>query len=259
VGYRVDSHPKLENKRMATAFTAPGSSTRSPGRDRLFFGGVTIVMLVTVIGGFGPTYYFTSVLNGRVALTPALHVHGAVFTAWMLLLVVQSSLISAGRADLHRQLGIAGAILGACMTFLGGYVAITRFRGGLMAAPPEVSVAILLAIALATVVVFPALFGSALLMHRRTDYHKRLVILATTELLTAAVARLPGVAEYGPVGFFGATDMFVLALAAYDFGTHGRIHPATLWGGLFLIVSQPLRLIIGASAPWAEFATWLAG
>ena len=75
--------------------------------------------------------------------------------------------------------------------------------------------------------------------------HKRLVIIATLELVTAAVARWPVISTLGPVAFFGVTDLFVVALAVYDFKTRGRIHPATLWGGLFLIVWQPLRLAIG--------------
>jgi len=242
--------------------TAPSSLGRSPTlaarRERVFFGGMTIAMLATVIAGFGPSYYFSSVSASARELTPALHLHGAAFTTWMLLLVVQSTLISAGRVDIHRRLGVAGAVLGACMMVLGAYVAISRLRAGLLGAPPGVSVAGVLAIALATVVVFPTLFGSALLLRRRTDYHKRLVLLATCELVLAAVARLPGVAAGGPAAFFGVTDLFVVALVVYDLSTRGRIHPATLWGGLFFIASQPLRLVIGSSGPWQSFATWLA-
>ncbi len=242
--------------------TAPSSLARSPTlsarRERVFFGGMTIAMLATVIAGFGPTYFFSTVSGSAFELTPALHVHGAAFTTWMLLLVVQSTLISAGRVDIHRQLGVAGAVLGAFMMLLGAYVVISRLRAGLLTAPPEVPVGVLLAIALATVVVFPTLFGSALLLRQRTDYHKRLVVLATLELVIAAVARLPGVAANGPPAFFGITDLFVVALVVYDFSTRGRIHPATLWGGLFFIASQPLRLAIGLSDPWQSFATWLA-
>ncbi len=226
-------------------------------RERVFFGGMTLAMLVTVLAGFGPTYYFSSVSSSTVELTPALHVHGAAFTTWMLLLVVQSTLISAGRADVHRQLGVAGAVLGAGMMVLGAYVAVTRFQAGLMVPPPGLPAGVLLAVALATIVVFPTLFGSALVLRQRTDFHKRLVLLATMELVTAAVARLPGVTALGPPAFFSLTDLFIVALVVYDLRTRGRIHPATLWGGLFLLASQPLRLAIGFSGPWQAFADWL--
>ena len=241
--------------------TAPSSLDRSltaaARRERVFFGGMTIAMLATVIAGFGPTYYFSSVSASAVELTPALHVHGAAFTTWMVLLVVQSSLISAGRVDVHRRLGVAGAVLGACMMVLGAYVAVTRFRAGVLTLGPDFPVGMLLAIALATIVVFPVLFGSALVLRRRTDFHKRLVLLATMELVLAAVARLPVISSLGPPAFFGVTDLFVVALVVYDLYTRGRIHPATLWGGLFFIASQPLRLAIGFSGPWQTFGTWL--
>jgi hypothetical protein len=47
-------------------------------------------------------------------LPPLLHIHGAVFSSWMLLLIVQTSLVAAGRVDLHRRLGLLGFFL-ACL------------------------------------------------------------------------------------------------------------------------------------------------
>ena len=227
-------------------------------REHFFFGGMTIAMLIAVLVGFGPTYFFSTISGTTFELTRPLHVHGAAFTTWMVLLVIQSTLVAAGRTDIHRKLGVAGGVLAAVMMVLGAYVALTRFHGGLMTPPPGIPAGVLLAVALATIVVFPVLFGSALLLRRRTDYHKRLVLIATCELVTAAVARWPGVSSLGPPGFFAITDLFLVALAVYDFRSRGRIHPATLWGGLFFVASQPLRLLIGFSAPWAAFAAWVA-
>jgi hypothetical protein len=94
--------------------------------------------------------------------------------------------------------------------------------------------------------------------------HTRLVLIATLELVTAAVGRLPGVfvplgafGPLGPLGLFGLTDLFVVAIALYDLATLKRLHAATLWGGLFLIASQALRLVIGPTAAWQTFAGWL--
>jgi len=227
-------------------------------REHLFFGGMTIAMLIAVLVGFGPTYFFSTISGTTFQLTRPLHVHGAAFTSWMVLLVIQSTLVAAGRVDIHRKLGVAGAALAAVMMVLGAYVALTRFHDGLMTPPPGIPAGVLLAVALATIVVFPTLFGSALLLRRRTDYHKRLVLIATCELVIAAVARWPGVSSLGPPGFFAITDLFLVALVIYDFRSRGRIHPATVWGGLFLIASQPLRLVIGFSATWSAFAAWVA-
>ena len=36
----------------------------------------------------------------------------------------------------------------------------------------------------------------------------------------------------GPPGFFGLTDLFIVAMLVYDLATRRKVHPATIWGGL---------------------------
>ena len=146
---------------------------------------------------------------------------------------------------------MVGVALAVLMTVLAGHVAVSRAT--LPGAPPLQ----FLAIPLATVVVFPALFGMAIHFRHRAQIHKRLILLATCEVIGAAVARLPGVAALGPVGFFGGVDLFVGAIAVYDYAVYRRVNPATLLGGLFLIASQPVRIWIGQSEWWMTFARWL--
>ena len=117
--------------------------------------------------------------------------HGFAFSAWMILLIVQTSLVAANKTAIHRRLGVGGAALGVLMMVLGAYVAISLRRAGLTVAPPGMTPVQLLALPMATIVAFPMLFGSALAFRKRTDIHKRLVLLATLELVTAAVGRLP--------------------------------------------------------------------
>jgi hypothetical protein len=225
-------------------------------RERRFFAGMAVAFALTVLAGFSRSYYFNGAAGERFELSPLLHWHGAVYTAWMLLLVVQTLLVAARRTDLHRRLGVAGVALAGGMIALGSAVAITRTASGAIAdqgVPPL----LFLAVPLFGMVVFGALVGAAVVLRRRSAFHKRLMLLATLELVTAAVSRLPYVEDWGPAGFFGVTDLFVVAIAAYDYATAKRIHPATLWGGLVLVASQPLRLAIGGSPPWLAFAAWL--
>jgi hypothetical protein len=62
----------------------------------------------------------------------------------------------------------------------------------------------------------------------------------------------------GPVAFFGATDVLVLAGVAYDLASRRRLHPAYVWGGLLILASQPLRLAIAETGAWLAFARALA-
>src|SRR5512141_2681531 len=113
---------------MATATTSLKSpakpATALPGRryDHYFFASIAALMLAAVILGFGPSYYFAGVLKAPLPST-IIHVHGAVFSCWMLLLITQISLASAGRVDLHRRLGTAGLVLVPLMFLLGVWAA----------------------------------------------------------------------------------------------------------------------------------------
>ena len=117
--------------------------------------------------------------------------HGFTFSAWMVLLVVQTSLVAANRIDIHRRLGIAGGALAVLMMVLGACVAISRTASGQVLSPPGISPLAFLTVPLAAVVVFPVLLGSAMWFRNRPDVHKRLVLIATLELVMAAVGRLP--------------------------------------------------------------------
>src|SRR6187399_313415 len=107
---------------MATVALQSPSRGVTPGRyDRLFYGTIAVVMGLTVIGGFSATYYLRFFDGGPKAslsgapFTTLLHTHAALFTAWMILFVIQTSLISARRVATHRRLGIAGGVLAAAM------------------------------------------------------------------------------------------------------------------------------------------------
>jgi hypothetical protein len=46
-------------------------------------------------------------------------------------------------------------------------------------------------------------------------------------------------------------------MLVYDLVTRKKIHPATIWGGLLIVASQPLRLMISGTPAWMAFASWL--
>ena len=219
-----------------------------------FYTGLPIAMALTVFVGFAPTYYMKTAF-GTPALAPLYHVHGFLFTCWMLLLIAQPALVATGRTALHRRVGVVGGLLAAGMVVAALAVSIDLGRRG--ASPPGVPPLVFLVVPLTTVVVFPMLIGAALLWRNRPQIHKRLMLIGSMELITAGFGRWPVVGPLGPMAYFAATDLFVLALLVHDRATTGRFHRATLWGGLFLIASQPLRLMIGGTDTWQAFARWL--
>lgn len=229
---------------------------KSRRREHLFYVGISVVLAATVFAGFSRTYFLKSYF-GSPPLMPLLHLHGVVFTSWIVLLLTQTSLVAANRTDLHRRLGIAGAVIAVMMVVVGTMTAIIRANQG--AAPPGgPPPLVFLAIPLFDMLVFSSLVATGFYFRRRADVHKRLMLLATISILTAAIARLPfAILKAGPPAFFGLTDLFIVVCVIYDLITRRRLHRATVWGGLLIILSQPLRLIISGTSAWMAFATWL--
>lgn len=228
------------------------------GRDRWFFTGMATVVIATVAAGFAPTYYLKP-LFATPALPLSIHIHGALFTMWVLLFVAQTSLVAANRTDLHRRLGVVGAVLAITMVAAGTALAVESARmarpalGALAGASPL----FVLVIPLASVVVFTILVGLGLYYRRRPDAHKRLMLLATIALLPPALGRMRILSAVGPQAFFGVTVLFIVAVVAYDYWTGRRVHSASLWGGLFLALSFPGRIALGHTDAWLTFARWL--
>ena len=243
----------------AAAFRAPAADHWD--RDRRFFTGMAVAAMLVVFAGFAPSYYLKSVVarptvSGMQTLSPLLHVHGLVFTAWIILFLIQTRLIAARRVALHRRLGVAGVLLAAVMVALGSAAAIDAARRGATppGGPPPL---VFMIIPFADMVIFSTLVGAGIWFRARGDIHKRLMLTSTISLLTAAIARLPGVIPLGPLAYFALTDLFVVAGLVYDRITRGRVHPAFWWGGGLLLASQIGRLALSGTAAWLAFATWV--
>ncbi len=211
---------------------------------------MAVVALISVFIGFYPTYYLKT-FYPVPGLPLLVHLHGLLFTAWIVLLVVQTSFVAVKRTDLHRRFGVAGTVLAALMTVVGAATAVTALKSGRVS--PTFFV-----VPAASLVVFPVLVAAALLMRRRTDTHKRLMLIATGELLNAPIGRWPVIWRSTAFVAYGVNDIVaVLPLVVYDLATRRRLHPATLWGAMFLIVSQILRTVVGNTNLWLVFANWI--
>jgi hypothetical protein len=234
-------------------------AARAPA-ERRFFLGMALALFAAVAVGFARSFFLRPLFPGWPSPSETIfYVHGAAYTAWIVLLVTQAALVNAGRTDLHRRIGPYGAALAGAMVILGTLAALIAARrpGGFIGVPvPPLS---FLAIPLFDMALFPLFVGLAIAKRRDAQSHKRLMILATIGLVTAAVARWPGVLDGGPLLFFGLTDLFIVALAVWDFRSLRKLHPVTLWGGLLIIVSQPLRLMISGTPAWLSFAQWATG
>lgn len=246
---------------MATAVAAKTVLRPQTTYDRVFYSSVAIAMALTVLVGFAPTYYLKlfgdapMVTISKSPFTALVHLHGALFTGWVALFIVQTALIAKHRVAVHRRMGIAGGVLAAGMVLAGTATAISAAARG--SSVPGVPPLVFLAVPLFDMVLFSSFVATALWMRTNKEAHKRLMLLAYVSLMAAPIARLPGLLPLGPFVFFGLAFVFVSAGVIYDFATRRRVHPAYLWGGALFVVSVPLRLMISGTAAWRAFAEFL--
>ena len=236
---------------------APSKPVRAlPGRrfDHLFFSSMAVLMLATVFLGFARTYYLAGIFHAPL---PSLivHIHGAAFSCWILLLVTQTSLISAGRLQVHRRLGIAGFGLACLMVILGVLAATDALVR--QAGAPARDVRFFYIIPLTDMLIFATLISQAFRFRSDPATHKRLILVGTIALLIAAIARWPVLGHRDAVRAALLSYVFLLFLAAYDLWSTHKLHRATLWASTFLIFIQQVRIPIGKTAAWHAFAAWV--
>jgi hypothetical protein len=217
-----------------------------------FYAAMSVAFAVSVFIGFAPTYFLRGYFEGP-PLSPLVHLHGLVFTGWIALFLTQTALVAGRRIDLHRRLGRAGMVLAAMIPILGLTTAIDSGRRNFAANPVEALT--FLVLPFGDVLVFVTLAAAGLYYRRSPETHKRLMLLATIAILDAAVARWPlEIIQTSSIAFFVLTDLFMLPGIIYDLVSRRRIHPAYLWGCLFILISQPVRMAIAGTRVWLAFA-----
>lgn len=228
--------------------------------ERLFYGGMGLLVLLLVFAGFAPTYFLRGTIDaGRplAPMTPLIHLHGIVFSAWILLFVAQTALISSRRHALHRTLGGVAMGLAVAMIVLGVLVAVHQAARG--SGPPGIAPLTWAAVPLFDIPVFAILVGAGYHWRRDAQTHKRLMLLATVMMLQPAIGRMPVPGLLN--GEFGTLIAFlmVLPLVVWDFAQRGRLHPASAYGIVLLAAEHVLRLALWETAAWQSFAGWLVG
>ena len=225
--------------------------------DRRLFLITAVAFPMTILVGFGPTYY----ARGLVAAPlPSLlvHVHGLMMTLWVGLFVAQVMLISAKRVRLHKRLGYSAIGLAVLIIATGLPTALRAAKYGSATAPPGIPPLSFLVVPLFDLAMFALLFGGAIYYRRQPAVHKSLMFLTVLNFLPPALGRIqiPALQMVGPLWFFGVPSVIALACVALERRRHGRLNSVFLVASLCLIVSYVARLGVMSTAPWMRFAVW---
>jgi hypothetical protein len=243
---------------MATVALPRHPADKLPGRqyDNYFFSAMALLILVTVFIGFARTYFLAGVFRAPL---PSLlvHIHGAVFSSWILLLITQIALVSAGRVDIHRRLGLAGFAL-ACLMVILGVLTATKLLARGVSPVPVFDPQTFYVIPIGGMLMFSTLIFFAYRERINPAAHKRLILITTIALLDAPTGRPPfTVITARPFMDSIVVYAFLLLLIAYDLWSTHKVQRATLWASLFVLIAGQLRVPIGQTAAWHHFAAWV--
>lgn len=236
---------------------APGKRQLARNYDHIFFSALAILIAVIVFIGFAPTYYLAGVFHARPLPSVIVHIHGAVATSWIVLLVVQTSLISTHHRNAHRKLGIFGFCIALAMIVL----SVLAARESILVQgrkAPGFDPATFFAIPLSEVVGFAGPVLVAFAMRRKASIHKRLILVGTIAILTAAFGRWPVAFLYHrPLPAMLCSYSLFVVMIFYDLASTRKLQSATAFGSAFVIFVQLMSYPVGHTAVWHSFASWI--
>ncbi len=203
-----------------------------------------LAVATLVLAGFARSYYLRGFFFHVRAITPLVHAHGILMSAWIVLFVTQALLIARRRPDLHRRLGRAGAALAPLIVAFGSLTVAAAIQRRFPEAGPLRFGRIFVEFDGLSLWVFGALVCAALVWRRRPDVHKRLMLTATVALLPPAVGRiaeyvLPG-SDWDLAIAAATTAAVVVLCAAVDTLHLKRLHPAMACGTAAVLTANLL-------------------
>ncbi|RXH58734.1 hypothetical protein [Granulicella sibirica] len=224
--------------------------------ERVFFGGMAILLCVIVFVGFSATYFRAGMIHAPLP-APILHIHGAAFTLWMVLFLIQAALISAKRVQWHRSLGTVAFCLPPIMVVLGFIAAVDALHRGVHIGPLDPAVSA--ATPLLGITTFAGIIYASWRTRRQPDSHKRLILLATIGLVDAALGRFPwSRMHFSPAaGAVTGLGILVLMVIAYDLISLHRLHRSTMWAAPLTFAVGALAVPIGMTPAWHHLAAFL--
>jgi hypothetical protein len=229
-----------------TVFTAVANPTLRWKIDRAFFLFMGLAIVAENVLGF--TRVFLKTDQAQELHSDWVKIHALAFAGWLLLFVLQASLIASGRPDIHRRVGIGGIALACLMVGLTIISGISSYlHNPQRTAIEHVMVDITVHVA---VFIFAGFVIAGILLRNKPEFHKRLMLMATM----AVGLRWP---PYIVHLLFGVTLPayfeqigYVLAAILFEGLVYRRVNPVFIWGlAVFMIVPISVEWIFDTVVP----------
>ena len=236
-----------------TAIPRPAIRPINRTRERIFFGGMALLMIATILLGFRATYF---PLGERpVALSSwVIILHGSVFSLWLALFFIQTVFISIRKVKWHMSLGLSIYGLAVLVFPLGLFAAADELKRKVAAGPPWLfgyEPRTFSLVSVMGITMFGTLIAWSYIVRRNPAAHKRLALYATVCMMDAGIDRWPwdawGIDHTWSPWVYTA---FLLLPVIYDLVSIRKIHWATAFAAPFAFTLHRLEIPIGQTSAW---------
>ena len=227
------------------------TTKRAVSGDQYFYFIMSLLITGIVIYGFSQTVN-QNLFHPDLPRPWILWVHGALFSGWLLFFILQSALIRTRNVRAHRSLGWFGAAMGAAIAVVGISTSIIMARYEIRYHHATDAPAFLI-VPFLDVTCFAIAFALAIYWRRKPEYHRRLMLVATCLLTSAAFGRFP--THLREHWFYAGVDLLIVIAILRDLIV-SRVHPVYLYALPALIVAQTfaVHLYITAAPGWVNIA-----
>ncbi len=244
---------------MTEATASPGTTSRFMPSFHFW---LTCAMCGFVFAGFGMTYLFPLTAGSFAPAPPIVHLHALIFFSWMLLLLTQSALVSAGNVRLHRSLGTYGIAHATFVLYTGALIQLIASARGFNSGRPAGTDGLYLGVL--AVIGFATLFTLAIRNATRPQIHKRLILFAMLPVLPPGVnrfwANLLGLSDAIPTFWLYLTLWsFAAALLIQERRSTGKIGVYSMFGAGWILLQGALHELVVGSETFNAFAAGLLG
>lgn len=219
-------------------------AARFPILDKYFYFGMSLLVPLVVVYGFSHT-----VDQNLIHATPSrpwiLWAHGIVMTVWLAFFIFQSALVRTHNVKVHRRTGWFGAGLAVLISVLGIATAIImdRFVVYRLHVPHQQW---FFSVQLWDMTAFTACFWLAVYWRRKPEFHRRLILVATCALTSAAFGRMPWLNHHW---FYAGVDVLILLGIARDLIVTRRIHAVYRYALPAFVVGQVIAVNLWVHHP----------
>lgn len=224
-------------------------------RKSKFFLAMGIVGLLAILIGFSKPFIIP--LAKQTFQAPlSIYVHAFFSLGWVVLFTIQSYLIQAKNFKLHIKLGTLGTLIAvsAAITLIpvAKFIVKRDLQNGLGDSAYSNSISLL-----TTGIIFLVLVAYGLYYRKKSQIHKRLMLLSIIVLLWPAWFRFrhffPEVPR--PEIWFGLVlaDSLIIVAWIWDKLKNKEIHPSLLYPGIAIIVEQTIEVFMYDSPLWRSF------